>query len=250
MDREATDLICYQFNLARMNPGSNSDTQPRDACANSMRASHRSGGTIEDRKKAVACGLNLAAPKAIELEARLLIVLLEQVAPCVIADALHVRGRVDYVRAQNRCQHAIAVGGRGVDLRARELYRLEGFVADNDTIMAGRDVIDIIDPEFLYLTRIGFNSHAASEDDADVMDLAPTRIRNRSDIARPSPSRLHDKPADDCLVVRYGFDPAMWKVPNLLGALEALSLKAWHVIPATISLALGHRNGTPDCRRC
>jgi hypothetical protein len=101
-----------------------------------------------------------------------------------------MRGRIHNIRAEQRGEHAIPVGGRGKKPRTRELDRLEGFVADYQSIVTGENVIHIVDPDFECLARIGFNAKSSPQDHALVMDLAGAGLSDRTDIARPAPARL------------------------------------------------------------
>jgi hypothetical protein len=172
VNRETSDIVTDQFYLAGVNPSAHHKPESGDRLPNRAGAANRARGAVEYCQKSIASGLNLAPAKAVELAARLLVVLEEQFAPGGVAQAPQMRGRVHNIGAEQRGQHAIPVGGRSKKSRTRELDRLEGFVADCQGIVTRENVIDVVDPDFVYLARVRLDAKSSPEDHALVMDLA------------------------------------------------------------------------------
>jgi len=225
---ETSDIVTDQFYFAGVNPGANRKPESGDRLPNCAGAANGAGGTVEHGKKSIPSRLNLSPSKAVELTARLLVVLEEQFAPGGVPQASQMHGRVHDIRAEQRGKHPIPIGGRSKKARTRELDRLEGFVADYQSIVTGENVIHVVDPDFVYLARVGLDAKSSPEDHALVMDLAGTGLGDRTDIARPTPARFHVESPDRGFVIRYGFYPTVRKAADLFWIAKTLCLGSRH----------------------
>jgi hypothetical protein len=228
MNGETSDIVTDQFYLSGVNPSAHREPESGDRLPNRAGAANRAGGAVEYCQKSIASGLNLAPPKAVELGARLMVVLEEQFAPGGVAQASQMYGRVHDIRAEQRGKHPIPVGRRSKKARTRELDRLERFVADYQSIVTGENVINVVDPDFVYFARVGLDAKSSPEDHALVMDLAGTGLGDWTDIARPTPARFHVESPDRGFVIRYRFYPTVRKAADLFWIAKTLCSGSRH----------------------
>lgn len=230
MNGETSDVLADQFYLAGVNPSANREPEPGDRLPNCAGTANCAGGTVEHGKKSIAGGLNLAPAKAVELTPRLLVVFEEQLVPGGVAQAPQMRGRIHNIRAEQRGEHAIPVGGRSKKPRTRELDCLEGFVADYQSIVTGENVIDVVDPDFVCLAYFGLDSKSSPQDHTLVMDLAGAGLSDWTDIARPAPARLQVESPDRGFVVGYSFYPTVREAANFFWIAKTLCPGSQHGI--------------------
>jgi hypothetical protein len=235
---ETSDIVADQFYLASVHPGANREPECGDRLPNRAGAANRAGGAVENGQESIAGRLNLASTEAVELAARLMVVLEEHLAPGGVAQTPEVRGRVHDIRAEHRGEDPITVGGRGVQPRACELDRLEGFVADYQSIVTGENVVNVVDPYLVDFAGLGLNAKSSPENHALVANFAEAGLRDWTDIARPPPARLQMESPDRGFAVGYGFDQAVRKAADLFWIAKTLCPRHrshWE-ISATLSM--------------
>src|SRR5580658_7963028 len=97
VDREASNIGAYQFDLASVNAGPNRDAEVTHRRTDRLSASDGPSGPVEYSNEAVAGCPDLATAERIELASRLLVMPGEQFAPCGITKSPQMRGGIDYV---------------------------------------------------------------------------------------------------------------------------------------------------------
>jgi hypothetical protein len=65
VDRDASDVVAHQLDLARVQAGPHLDSQRRHRVGDRPRALGGAGRPVEDRQEAVAGGLHLAPSKRV-----------------------------------------------------------------------------------------------------------------------------------------------------------------------------------------
>ena len=103
-------------------------------------------GAIERGQEPVTSGRHLTTAEAVELPSHALVVLRQQLAPCVIADPLRDGRRAHDVREDQRRHDPLAAPRHrpGEGAHAGPIDRDPGLVADNPGVVAGGDLVDVV----------------------------------------------------------------------------------------------------------
>src|SRR5438132_349548 len=112
MDRDPADARAHQLDLARMDACAYREADHRHPGDDRHRAAHRSGRSVEGREKAIAGGIDLAAPISTQLRADQRMVALEQLLPGAVTELARALGRPDDVREQHGGEDAISLRRR------------------------------------------------------------------------------------------------------------------------------------------
>ena len=155
------------------------------------RAMQRRRRRGEGGEQPVASRVHLAPAEALELHARGLEVLREQVPPARVAQPRGDRGGVDEVREEKRDEHAAVDPGREARERADPgpLDLDARLVADRPAVVARRNVEDVVGAELEPRAVLELDPESSREDHPQVARLAPLAADGRAHAVAPAPAR-------------------------------------------------------------
>src|SRR5712664_3276164 len=95
VNSNTADIVADHFALAGMKPGADFDAERLDFLGNGTGAANAARRTVKGREKAVAGRFDLMAAKAREIAPDRSVVIVEQVAPALVAECGSLLGRAD-----------------------------------------------------------------------------------------------------------------------------------------------------------
>ena len=117
----------------------------------------------------------------------------QQLAPRVIAQPVRLSRSsptTSVISSVASTRPAAPGAEAGERTHAGPLDRRHRLVTDDVAVVAGRDVVHVVRARAPSSSRPGRDAHPSGEDHADVVRLAPLTADVRTDVGRPSPSRL------------------------------------------------------------
>src|SRR5262249_35983850 len=234
---DAADLSAGELDLAGVEADPDADAELGDRGVHFRCRAHRPRRAVEEREEAVAGGVDLAAAEAPDHAADPVVVLLHQMGPGAIAEALDSRGRADDVAEHHGREYAFAevLGRQAVEVARGELDRVPGLVALHLGVVTRRDVIRVAGRHDELRAVVHPDPQRARDHVADVAELTGAGRGDRLHVARPAPARLEEEAADRDIVQPDDADAAVGERADLVGTLETLALKARHgstLVPA------------------
>src|SRR3954471_5053369 len=112
MNRDASDVVAHQLDLAGVQPGTDLESQGTDTVADRDRATDRARRAIEGREESVAGRVDLPAAMALELTSDKTAIRVQQVAPPSVTDLGGLTRRLHDVAEEHRREHAVGLGMR------------------------------------------------------------------------------------------------------------------------------------------
>ena len=162
-----------QFDLARVDSGTERESEPGRLVDAGCSRPDRSLGAVEEREDAVAGLLDDPAAQSVHLRLAQLVEGRDRLAPPRIAHPLGRGGRVDDIREEDRRQDPVV----GVDRPPErphpgEVVGLPRLVADDPAVMPGRDVEDHAGTDLHRRAVVGPDPKATTNADTEVVVLA------------------------------------------------------------------------------
>ena len=97
VNSDPADIVADQFALAGMKPGTDLDPETLDFFYNGTGAANATRWAVKSSEKAVAGGFHLMAAKAHEIAPDRRVMMVEQIAPALIAECGSLLGRANDV---------------------------------------------------------------------------------------------------------------------------------------------------------
>src|SRR5207244_6956498 len=109
VDRDPPNRSVCELDLAGVDSGSHFEAERPDALRDRSCAAEGSGRSVEGREEAVACSIDFASAKALQLTSNERVVLFEQIVPAPVTELARALGRTDDVGEEDRRQDAVGV---------------------------------------------------------------------------------------------------------------------------------------------
>ena len=166
MNRDPSDIAVGQFDLAGVQSAADLEAKWPERVPDRSGTPDRPGRAVEDRKEAVASGLDLAASESLELRPRRAVVGDEQGTPSLIADLGRPSCRLDEVGEEDGGKDSIRfVAGADAREKLLDLGKQRRLVAGPRQILVARQlniasVRDVV-RQVLGVRRLGIRADRA-----------------------------------------------------------------------------------------